>query len=190
MPENASPVRSKLCHFLCTVLVFFHFWDCYMACLQKLMHFSFFFCLLKKLITYCSKLRVVQNFIRFLGIFCLMPGYTVTYSECFLYRVVFREGANHKFSKNYLKLVKTLERDTKQTNCKVKFLISKMMQFCMAGGWLCGASLYSNNSDQYKTATEQMQNRSASSVVLRSANQAAVWLQKGVVTTGLSRCLL
>lgn len=60
----------------------------------------------------------------------------------------------------------------------------------MAGGWLCGTSSYSNNSDQHKIATEQIENHTTSSVLLRSSNQAAVQLQKGAVTTGLSWCLL
>jgi len=57
----------------------------------------------------------------------------------------------------------------------------------MAGGWWCGTSSYSNNSDQHKIATEQMQKKphSTSSVLLRSSNRAAEQLQKGAVTTGL-----
>lgn len=61
-------------------------------------------------------------------------------------------------------MVETLEKDTKQTNFKVKFLISKMMKLCMVGGWLCGTTSCSNNSDQHKIATEQMQNHTTSSV--------------------------
>lgn len=40
---------------------------------------------IKMLMMHCFKLVVVENFIHFLVIFCLMPGNTATYSDCFLY---------------------------------------------------------------------------------------------------------
>ena len=75
--------------------------------------FFFFIYSSRHLITYCSKLRVVESLIHSVGIFCLMPGYTVTCSECFLYQVVFREGVKHRYSQTYLELVETLEKDMK-----------------------------------------------------------------------------